>query len=272
MLPYERREAYRRWRDGERATELAKRYGVSRTTLYRVFTKAKQGVFTNYSSKNLRYRTLEYGLKRLARTEQKIGEKLAKRAHRLNRYVKKRPGEMVHFDSSQLGLLAGESGNTPREYLFIAVDDASRWLFADILPDQTSWSAAIHLDESILMFPFTIECAYSDNGKEYKGEFKRMCERLTIPQKFTQPYHPYTNGKAERVIKTIKHELLKRIRPLDREERRRHLYAFVRWYNQVRPHQSLRKVSPMTFLEQYIARTKQELQELRNQQECVTNA
>jgi transposase InsO family protein len=272
MLPYERREAYRRWRDGERATELAEKYGVSRTTLCRVFAKAKHGVFVNYSSKNLRYRTLEYGLSRLVKTEERIAKKLARRAHREKRYTKHRPGEMVHFDSSQLGLLAGEAGNTPREYLFIAIDDASRWLFADILPDQTSWSAAIHLDESIIMFPFEIGCAYSDNGKEYKGEFKRMCERLSIPQQFTQPYHPYTNGKAERVIKTIKHDLLKRIHPLNREERRRHLYAFVRWYNQVRPHQSFGNVSPMTFLEEYIARTKRELQELRYQQESVNNA
>jgi transposase InsO family protein len=272
MLPYERRDAYRRWRDGERAADLAKRYGVSRQTIYRVFTKAKLGVFTNYSSKNLRYRTLEYGLKRLVVTERKIAKKLLKRAHRLNRYVKNRPGELVHFDSSQLSLLSGEAATTPREYLFVAVDDYSRWLFADILPDQTSWSAAIHLDECFVMIPFEIACAYSDNGKEYKGEFKRICDRRSIPQHFTQPYHPYTNGKAERVIKTIKHELFRRTRYTSREERRRHLYAFVRWYNQVRQHQSLGNVSPMTFLEAYIARTKRQLQELRSVEQSVTNA
>lgn len=270
LLPYQRAEAYRRWKNGERATDLAKQYKVSRTTLYRVFIKAKLGIFVNYSSKNLRYRTLEYGLKHLAKTEAKIQKKIEKREHREKRYTKKHPGEMVHFDSSQLSLLSGESIVTPREYLYIAVDDASRWLFADILPDQTSWSSAIHLDECFIMFPFEIECAYSDNGKEYKGEFKRLCARQNIPQKFTQPYHPYTNGKAERVIKTIKHELFKKNRYLSREERRRHLYAFVRWYNQVRPHQSLGNVSPTAFLEKYIAQTKQELKKLRKARKVLT--
>lgn len=252
LLPYQRREAYRRWCQGDRAIDLARQYRVSRKTLYEVFTKAKQGVFENLSSKNLRYRTLEYGFKTLARAEKKVAKKLAKRERRLNRYQKEYPGEMVHTDSSLLPLLRGEAMTTPREYLYVFVDDHCRWLFADILPDQTSWSAAIALDEAIRLFPFPIECMYSDNGKEFKRAFRDLCHRAHIVQKFTKPYTPQTNGKAERVIKTIKMELLKGHSHLTREERRRHLYAFVRWYNQVRPHQSLGNVSPMTFLEAYL--------------------
>ena len=209
LLPYQRREVYRRWRQGERATDLAKHYGVSRTTLYRVFHKAKLGVFVNYSSKNLRYRTLEYGLKRLEKTIEKLKKKAKKRAKRLNRYQKEHPGEMVHTDSSVLPLLRGEAITTPREYLYVFIDDCSRFLFADILPDQTSWSAAIALDEAFIMMPFAIKVMYSDNGKEFKGAFKELCIKQDIKQQFTKPYRPQTNGKAERVIKTIKTELLK---------------------------------------------------------------
>jgi transposase InsO family protein len=229
-------------------------------------------VFENYSSKNLRYRTLEYGLKRLAAVEAKVKKKLTKRERRLNRYEKEHPGEMVHTDSSMLPLLRGEAATTPREYLYVFVDDYSRWLFADILPDQTSWSAAIALDEAIIMIPFEIRVMYSDNGKEFKRAFRELCVKKGIKQRFTKAYHPQTNGKAERVVKTIKTELLKGRPHATREERRRHLYAFVRHYNQVRTHQSLENVSPMTFLESYIARTKQELKELRVQRESVTNA
>lgn len=268
LLPYQRREAYRRWCQGDQATELSRRYGVTRKTLYEVFKKAKLGVFENYSSKNLRYRTLEYGLKRLEKVERAVAKKLGKRERRLNRYQKSYPGEMVHTDSSMLPLLRGEAMATPREYLYVFVDDHCRWLFADILPDQTSWSAAICLDEAFLMLPFTIECMYSDNGKEFKGAFRALCRARQVEQQFTKPYTPKTNGKAERVIKTIKTELLKGHSHLSREERRRHLYAFVRWYNQVRPHQSLGNVSPMAFLEAYIARTKAERKEVQS----VTNA
>lgn len=259
LLPYQRREAYRRWCQGERVTDLAKQYQVSRKTLYEVFTKAKLGVFENFSSKNLRYRTIEYGFKRLARVEKAVAKRLDKRARRLNRYEKEYPGEMVHTDSSVLPLLRGEAITTPREYLYVFVDDYSRFLFADILPDQTSWSAAIALDEAIRMFPFEIVRMYSDNGKEFKRAFRELCHREDITQQFTRPYTPRTNGKAERVIKTIKTELLRGHSHLSREERRRHLYAFVRHYNHVRPHQSLKNASPMTFLENYLARATTEL-------------
>ena len=187
LLPYQRRETYRRWLQGESVTDMAKRYGVSRKTLYEVFKKAKLGIFANYSSKNMRYRTLEYGLKKLAKVEHAVRKKLKKRERRLNRYQKSYPGEMVHTDSSMLPLLRGEAMITPREYLYIFIDDYSRFLFADILPDQTSWSAAITLDEAIIMLPFDIEVMYSDNGKEFKGAFKELCIREGIKQQFTKP-------------------------------------------------------------------------------------
>lgn len=268
LLPYQRREAYRRWRDGDRVTDLAKYYHTTRKTLYEVFHKAKLGVFGNYSSKNLRYRTIEYGLKKLRKTELKLEKLLAKRELRLNRYQKKHPGEMVHTDSSVLPLIGGEAITTPKEYLYVFIDDCSRTLFADIMPDQTSYSAAIVLDEALEMLPFEVECMYSDNGKEFKGEFKRLCKRYCIPQQFTRPYRPQTNGKAERVIKTVK-GLLRKHHFTSREERRRILYAIVRHYNHLRPHQSLGGISPFEFLRKYIENTKAEIRELRK---SVTNA
>lgn len=268
LLPYQRREAYRRWRDGDRVTDLAKYYHVSRKTLYQTFHKAKLGVFGNYSSKNLRYRTIEYGLKKLEKIESKLEKKLLKREIRLNRYNKKHPGEMVHTDSSVLSLVSGEAITTPKEYLYVFIDDYSRTLFADILPDQTSYSAAIVLDEAIQMLPFKIESVYSDNGKEFKGAFKELCALYQIPQRFTRPYHPQTNGKAERVIKTLK-TLLRKHHFTSREERRRILYAMVRYYNHIRPHQSLGGISPFSYLDKYIRETKEEIALLK---ESVTNA
>lgn len=261
LLPYQRREAYRRWRDGDTVSELARYYRVSRKTLYEAFKKARHGVFVNYSSKNFRYRAIEYGFKQLERTEKKIAKKLAKRALRERRYVKRFPGEMVHTDSSVLPLIQGEAAATSKEYLYVFIDDCSRTLFADILPDQTSYSAAIALDEALTMLPFGVRCIYSDNGKEFKGAFKALCKERRIPQQFTRPYRPQTNGKAERVIKTVK-ELLRRHRFTSREERRRILYAIVRHYNHLRPHQGLDGLSPFTFLEKYLAETKEELRVL----------
>lgn len=268
LLPYQRREAYRRWREGDRVTGLSEYYRVSRKTLYEVFHKAKLGVFGNYSSKNLRYRTLEYGLKKLLKIEKKLEKKMARRELRERRYAKKHPGEMVHTDSSVMPLIPGEAITTPKEYLYVFIDDCSRTLFADVLPDQTSYSAAIVLDEALVMLPFEVNCIYSDNGKEFKGAFKQFCKQKNIPQQFTRPYRPQTNGKAERVIKTIK-QMLRKHHFGSREERRRILYAMVRYYNHLRPHQSLGGLSPFSYLENYIQQTKQELLSLKK---SVTNA
>lgn len=268
LLPYQRREAYRRWRDGDQVTALAKYYHTTRKTLYESFKKAKFQVFENYSSKNMRYRTIEYGLKKIARTEKALEKKLLKREIRQKRYRKHYPGEMVHTDSSVLSLVSGEAVITPKEYLYVFIDDFSRVLFADILPDQTSYSAAITLSEAKVMLPFEIETIYSDNGKEFKGAFKQLCLRYGYRQQFTRPYRPQTNGKAERVIKTIK-IMMKQHYFRSREERRRILYAFVRYYNHVRAHQSLQNKTPFDCLEEYIKQTRESISNLR---QSVTNA
>lgn len=268
LLPYQRREAYRRWLQGEKIARLARQLNVSRQTLYEAFKKARLGVFVNYSSMNYRYRAVFYGLRRLSETERVLAKKIAKREKRLKRYEKKDPGELVHFDTKKLPLLPGEAIVQPREHLHVAIDDYSRWLFADILPDKTSYSSAIHLDETVQIMPFQIECAYSDNGSEYRGRkdhpFVAGCLAHRINQRFTLPHHPQTNGKAERVIKTLMAEWHKRKHFDSREQRRRFLYSYVNWYNNVRPHQSLEGKTPFQRLEEYFTRVQQDLKSVNN--------
>jgi transposase InsO family protein len=260
LLPRMRRELYRRWVDGDTIADLARHYHISRATVYRVARKARLDIFTNLPSMNHRYRTIEYGIKKLNKVEKALAKKLARREHRLKRYEKSAPGEMVHFDTKKLPIMYGESIRTPREWLHVAIDDFSRFLVADILPDRTSYSSAIFLEETIHAMPFLIECVFSDNGPEYKGRpdhaFVMGLANHEIIQRFTKPRHPQTNGKAERVIKTIMMECFARSGRTfpSREHRRKFLYAFVNWYNQVRPHQSLSGVPPLHRLEAYLAR------------------
>ncbi|MEA1877464.1 MAG: IS481 family transposase [Bacteroidota bacterium] len=255
LLPYQRREIFRRWQQGDTIVSLAEKYMVSRQTIYKVLKQAKLGMFENLSSINYRYRSLYYGLRKLSKIEKQIAKKLTKRERRLNRYEKDYPGEMVHFDTKKLPLIPGEGQNQPREHLHVAIDDYSRWVFADIMPDKTSYSAAIHLEETLLIMPFQIEKVYSDNGSEYKGRekhaFVALCQKQGLKQGFTKPRHPQTNGKAERMIKTLMTEWHKGRYFSSREQRRRQLYAYVNWYNQVRSHQSLNGYSPLERLEHY---------------------
>ena len=77
---------------------------------------------------------------------------------------------MVHVDTKRLPLIKGQNNTQPREYLFVAIDDYSRELYAAILPDKTQFSSAQFLMEHLLaQCPYEIDYIYSDNGKEYRG-------------------------------------------------------------------------------------------------------
>ena len=115
---------------------------------------------------------------------------------------------MIHVDTKRLPLLKGQVATDRREYLFVAIDDFSRELYAAILPDKTADSAAKFLREEVINpCPYLIECVYSDNGTEYKGTvhhaFAVACSQNGINPKFTRVARPQTNGKAERVIRTL---------------------------------------------------------------------
>ena len=108
-----------------KVAHLAEHFQVSRPTIYDVLKRARLQEFTPRDSTNQRSKTLQYGLKRLAKVEQTIQERLKREA---KRYNKSYPGELIHFDTKRLSLLKGQSTNEPREYLFVSIDDFSREL------------------------------------------------------------------------------------------------------------------------------------------------
>lgn len=253
LPPKIRQEVYHRWcRSRASLRSLGRAYHVDKNVIHKILLRGRLGDFTVHDSTNRRYRTIEYGLRRLSKTDVALEKRLLR--SQIMRYEKRTPGELVHTDSRGLGNVPrpfGKRYSSPapkREVLYVAIDDASRFLAADILPDKTSWSGAIFLEQAMLRLPFVTECLYSDNGGEFKGRIDHpvtsLCMRLGVQQKFTKPYHPWTNGKAERVIKTLIYEWLYRNSFKNNEERRRSLYQFVEYYNHERPHQSLNNQTP----------------------------
>jgi len=253
LLPNQRRLIYESWLAGAKVTHLADRFDISRETVYEWIRRAKLGEFANRLSINHRYRCLEYGLKKLAKVEMKIKKRQEREA---NRYQRNQPGELVHFDNAKLPAIKDDP-NKKREHLHLAVDDFSRYLVADIFPDKTQWSSAIHLEEAVMAMPFDIQTAYSDNGKEYRGkptehQFMVTCQEYDIKQAFTKPRTPKTNGKAERVIRTMLEEWHYRHNFRTREERKKSLDEFVRYYNRERKHQGLGGLTPQEKLDSYV--------------------
>jgi len=202
--------------------------------------RGRKQEFSPRKSTNKRFLQAKYGMKRLAKIEFSLETKKKLVARRYN---KSYPGEMVHFDTKRLLLLKGEINTLPRDHLFVGIDDFSRELYAAILPDKTQNSAAIFLAQVIEECPYTIECAYSDKGTEYKGTpdhaFVALCKTNSIGQKFTRVRRPQTNGEAERVIKTILEMWHEQTVFTSREDRELSLARFVNFYNTVKPHNGI---------------------------------
>jgi transposase InsO family protein len=226
--------------------------GLKARGLYRSQTGKAQRAYSPRQY-HQRFKTIQYGLKRLAKVEQSIQERLKREA---KRYNKSYPGELVHFDTKRLPLLNGQSPTQPREYLFVAIDDFSRELYAAILPDKTQNSAACFLTETVIaQCPYHIDYAYSDNGKKYKGTdshaFVNTCKVLGIGQKFTQVNRPQTNGKAERAIRTLMQMWHDQTVFKDCADRQIQLGRFINFYNTVKPHKGLNNSTPYEILYQY---------------------
>lgn len=224
---------------------LAEQWHVSRPTISKVLSLARVGVFAPLPSTNAQYRCIAYGMRHLAKVEARLEERRKRAA---KRYNKRYPGEMVHYDTKRLPLLVGEDARSPKEYLFVGIDDFSRELYAAILPDKTQHSAAMFLAQVLAECPYTIEVAYSDNGKEYRGTdthaFVELCAAHDIRQKFTKVRRPRTNGKAERVIRTLMEQWHEQTVFKSRAHRQNELRRFVNWYNTVKPHAGIDDCTP----------------------------
>ena len=73
-----------------------------------------------------------------------------------------------------------------------------------------------------------------------------MCAELGIRRRYTRPYTPRTNGKAEALIKTMLREWAYRYPYPSSHHRSRALSGWIRWYNNHRPHGSLGGKPPIS--------------------------
>lgn len=252
LPPAMREEVYKRWILGQSQRSLADEYHVDKKIIGRIVVRGRLGDFSVHDSTNHRYRTIEYGLKKLMKTEEKLKRRIERLA--IVRYEKEYPGEMVHADTKLLPRLAGETKGMSRERLYVAIDDHSRFLVADIMPDKSQESSAVFGEVVNDRIPFDIKDWYTDRGTEWKGtdehEFVAWCRDNGITQHFTKPRTPKTNGKAERVIRTLMEEWHRKNRFASRAERRMSLYAFVDCFNHERTHGTL-EMTPAEKLARY---------------------
>jgi transposase InsO family protein len=181
------------------------------------------------------------------------------------RYERERPGELLHVDTKKLGRFweigkrirqdgINRSRRAGWQYLHVAIDDHSRLAYCEILHSERKQECAAFLRRAVQWYAgegITVERVLSDNAKPYHSDLWRdTCTELEIGPRYTRPYSPWTNGKAEALIKTLLREWAYRFAYPTSQHRARALPGYLRWYNRHRPHGSLRAQPPISRVSQ----------------------
>ena len=185
------------------------------------------------------------------------------RMHRVTREVTRyeypRAGGLLHLDVKKSGRVpegggkrfapgfretqSGPHSKRPLgvDYLHVAIDDHSRYAYVEALPDERGVTTAAFLERALAFFArrgVHVEALLTDNGKNYavSHAVRDVVVAHQLRHRLTRPYHPQTNGKAERFIQILQAEWAYAHRYRSNEERLRELSRWLYRYNHRRPH------------------------------------
>ena len=179
--------------------------------------------------------------------------KVAKLRRNALPYKIKQPGDLVQVDGV-------EGHHLGRHYYVInAVDYISGKATSAVLANKSSLSTANFLRELDVRLGFKVKAIQTDNGSEYAAKFHQASERLKIKHCFNYVKKPIYNGKVERFNRTIQEAIFRDEDFLvnlveDKQEANRTIESYLDFYNNERPHMSLRFMTPAEFLLQYTQR------------------
>jgi transposase InsO family protein len=182
----------------------------------------------------------------------------------VQRYERAHPGELLHIDVKKLGRIGriGHRINGDRttrvrgvgwEYVHVAVDDASRVTYAEVLRDERATTSVIpFLRRAVAYFArlgVRIQRVMTDNGSAYRSRrHAHQCARLKLKHLRTRPYRPRTNGKVERMIQTLLREWAYALPYPTSAMRAKALKPWLAYYNRRRPHSALAQRAPFSQL------------------------
>jgi len=133
----------------------------------------------------------------------------------------------------------------PVLYLIVIVDDYSRFcVAADLCRDQKG-STLIEVLHNAGVRHGKPRKLLTDQGRGFytwsmeETVFQHYLDEMKIEHIVSDPHSPETCGKVERLIQTIKKELLHKVCFSGYEDARRGIDAFLRGYNFERPHQGI---------------------------------
>ena len=177
------------------------------------------------------------------------------------RYEWAQPGQLVHLDIKKLGgigrighRITGDRRVRTRgigwEFVHVGIDDCSRVAYAEVLPDERAVTVAAFLRRALTWFArrgVVVQRILTDNGSAYRSRLlAALCRARRLGQRFTRPYTPRTNGKAERFIQTLLREWAYAVAYVSSAHRTAALRRWLHYYNWHRHHSALNGQPPIT--------------------------
>jgi transposase InsO family protein len=250
--PVVRRIVHLRWKKRLGPVAIAARVGLAPSTVHRILVACR--------------------INRLWHVDRVTGEPI-------RRYEKTRPGELVHVDIKKLGNIPDGGGwrklgrdqgdrnsgahrdpARPRKvggrpnlgycYVHSAIDDYSRLAYSEALDDETAATALAFWGRARAFFAghgITVERVLTDNGSAYRSSAWRDAHtQLGIGHSRTRVRRPQTNGKVERLNRTLLEEWAYKRLYTTEKGRRAALSGWLHHYNHHRPHTALGNLPPIS--------------------------
>ena len=153
-------------------------------------------------------------------------------------------------------------------YLLVAIDRTTKFAFVELHEKMTRRVAGDFLRSLAAAVQYRIHTVLTDNGTHFteptgdggtpediksmraqkirfrRHAFKAALADLDIEHRLTKPRHPWTNGRVERMNRTIKEATVKRFYYETHDQLRQHLGSFVAAYNFARRLKTLRRLTP----------------------------
>jgi transposase InsO family protein len=198
------------------------------------------------------------------------------------RYERSVPGELIHVDVTKFGNIPDRggwrfvgieqgwanrratrdrTGIRSRKYqpkvgtcfVHTVIDDYTRLAYAECHDDEKAITAAGVLYRAVAWFAergVSVERVLSDNGSAYRSHLWRdSCADLGIKVKKTRPRRPQTNGKIERLHRTLADGWAYKKLYTSEDTRRAALPGWLHQYNHHRPHSALGGQPPISRLD-----------------------
>lgn len=252
-------------------TEIARHRKVPRRTIYYLIKKYKKGGYEALEPKPKgrkkielhpafielikaeynKYKIGSYKMwlrmkaKGFSVSQRKIQEIYNQEGFRLNK--RKRPSQIKYIRyeyPSPHDMWHTDWTNCPftKKNMIAFIDDCTRVLIhAEYFAHATTENTILALANAIERWGKP-KAILTDNGVQFtparstKGPFTQWCEKAGIKHILGRIHHPQTNGKIERWFGTYKQEY---------DERFTNIEQFIRFYNEERPHMSLKYLTPM---------------------------